>query len=141
LRYDTRRYKRYRIPLPIRFSLISGEDRRRFTRFFQTKLWDIGLGGLSLITPSLRLDGIHFIYDSVPTVRNQIMMQIQLPTEETPLTALGFAVRAKAVKVNQRQYYLMGIHFLQISESHGARLRSFIERVRMVKPETEVKDS
>ena len=124
---NTRKFKRYRIPVPMRFNLISGEDRRHFTRFYRTRLLDIGLGGVSVLTPTLRLDGLHFFYDLIPTVRNRIMMQIHLPNQMDPVTALGYAIQGRIVRAKGRRAYMVGIHFLQISEAHGQRLRAFIE--------------
>jgi len=129
LQKEKRRYRRYRLSLPMRFVVISGENRRRCTRFFRTRTWDIGLGGISFITPRLRLDGLHLFYDLIPTVRNQILIQIHLPDGGTPLTALGYAIRGQIVRVRQRRAYLVGIHFLQVSQAHGHRLRKFLEAV------------
>jgi hypothetical protein len=138
VRLDTRKFVRYRVSLPLRFSIISGEDRRRISRFYTTKLWDIGLGGVSVLTPVLKLDGLHFFYDVIATVRNQIMMQIRLPNEDAPITALGHSIRGQMVKVRGKQAYLVGIHFLQISEEHGKRLRAFIENVQRSKPQPSI---
>jgi c-di-GMP-binding flagellar brake protein YcgR len=111
----------------MRFNLISGEDRRHFTRFYRIRLLDIGLGGVSVVTPTLRLDGLHFFYDLIPTVRNRIMMQIHLPNQMEPVTALGYAIQGRIVRVQGRRAYMVGIHFLQISEAHGERLRAFVD--------------
>jgi c-di-GMP-binding flagellar brake protein YcgR len=124
---DTRKHLRFRLPLRMRFALISGEDRRKVSKFYRTTLWDISLGGVSIISPVLRLDGIHFFYNAIPTVRNQIMMQIYLPRQNDPLVALGYAVQGRRVRVKGKKAYLIGIHFLQINEQQGQRLRSFIE--------------
>jgi hypothetical protein len=138
VRLDTRKFARYRVSLLMRFSIISGEDRRRISRFYTTKLWDIGLGGVSVLTPILKLDGLHFFYDLIPTVRNQIVMQIHLPDENAPITALGHAIRGQMVRVNGKKAYLVGIHFLQISENHGKRLRAFIETVQRSTPQPSI---
>jgi hypothetical protein len=126
---NQRQFKRFRIPVSVRFVLISGEDRRHSSRFFHTRLWDIGLRGVSFIAPSLTLEGINFFYDTIPTVRNKILMQIQLPEKHGTITALGEAVHSRAVQIIEREAYLVGIHFLQISESHGAKLRAFLNGV------------
>ncbi len=123
---DTRRFPRYRVALPMRFSLISGEDRRRVSRFYRTTVRDLGLGGVSIVTPVLKLDGIHFFYNSIPTVRNQIMMQIYLRKEDPPLVALGYAAQGRVVRIKDRKAYLVGINFLQINEVQGKRLRGFL---------------
>lgn len=111
----------------MRFALISGEDRRKVSKFYRTTLWDIGLGGVSIISPVLKLDGIHFFYNVIPTVRNQIMMQICLPGQNDPLVALGYAVQGRVVRIKGKKAYLIGIHFLQINEQQGQRLRNFIQ--------------
>lgn len=123
---DTRKYPRYRVELPMRFSLISGEDRRQVSRFYRTTLRDLGLGGVSIVTPVLRLDSIHLFYNSIPTVRNQIIMQISLPGEEAPLVALGYAAQGRVVRIRGKKAYLVGINFLQINETQGQRLRKFL---------------
>jgi hypothetical protein len=119
----------------MRFSLISGEDRRRISKFYTTRLWDIGLGGVSILTPRLKLDNIHFFYDAIRTVRNQIMMQISLPGQDAPITALGYAAQGRVVNLKGRQACLVGIHFLQISEAHGERLRVFVETLARSQPQ------
>lgn len=111
----------------MRFSLISGEDRRYVSRFYRTTVRDLGLGGVSIVTPVLKLDGIHFFYNSIPTVRNQIMMQIFLPGEDLPLVALGYAAQGRVVRIQERKAYLVGINFLQINPSQGQRLRKFLQ--------------
>lgn len=121
-----RKYKRFRIPLSMRFLVISGEDKRRFSRFRRIRVWDIGLGGVSILTPVLRIDGLHMFYDLIPTVRNHVMMQIEIPDSGEPITALGQAVQGRVMRIKGRKAYLVGIHFLQISESHGRRLRSYL---------------
>lgn len=127
---DTRKHPRYRVSLPMRFSLISGEDRRHVSRFYRTRLWDIGLGGVSIVTPILTLDGVHFFYNAIPTVRNQIMMQIYLPGQQAPLVALGYAAQVRAVRIKGKKAYLVGIHFLQVNQQQGLRLREFLERLK-----------
>ncbi len=126
---DTRKYPRYRVALPMRFSLISGEDRRCVSRFYRTTVRDLGLGGVSIVTPVLKLDGIHLFYNSIPTVRNQIMMQIFLPGEDLPLVALGYAAQGRVVRIQDRKAYLVGINFLQINETQGQKLRRFLEKL------------
>lgn len=130
LEQDTRKYPRYRVSLPMRFSLISGEDRRRVSRFYRTTVRDLGLGGVSIVTPVLKLDGIHLFYNSIPTVRNQIMMQIYLPGENLPLVALGYAAQGRVVRIQDRKAYLVGINFLQINENQGQRLRGFLQSLK-----------
>lgn len=126
---DQRRFRRFEISIPMRFVLVSGEDRRRSSRFYSTNLWDIGLRGISLVTPVLTLDNIHFFYNSIPTLRNRILMQILLPGKHGTVTALGHAIHSRTLQTSERKAYLVGIHFLQISESHGARLRAFLDEV------------
>lgn len=126
---DTRKYPRYRVALPMRFSLINGEDRRRVSRFYRTTVRDLGLGGVSIVTPVLKLDGIHLFYNSIPTVRNQIMMQIFLPGEDLPLVALGYAAQGRVVRIQDRKAYLVGINFLQINETQGQKLRRFLQKL------------
>lgn len=124
---NSRKSSRPRITLPVRFILISGEDRRKTSRFYNTRTWDVSLRGIAFTTPTLKLDGIHFFYDSIPTVRNQILVQIQTPGEKEPITALGYSAQVKRITSKEREVYLVAFHFLQISESHGGRLRDLIE--------------
>ena len=124
---EARKHKRFRVPLVMRVRLISGEDRRQTSRLYRTHSRDISLGGVSIITPVLRLDGLHFLYNRLPTVRNQMLMKLSIPDDPKPVVALGYALHARTVKFNGRQAYVVGIHFLQISEGHGERLRSFLD--------------
>jgi hypothetical protein len=126
---NQRVFKRFRIPIPMRFILISGEDRRLCSRFYSTTLWDLGLRGVSFTTPELALDGIHFFYNSVPMVRNRILMRIQLPDAYGTVTAMGHAVHTQILQDRERRTYLVGIHFIQMNESNGAKFRTFLSDV------------
>lgn len=124
---DTRRHRRFRVPLLMRFALVSGEDERRISRFYRIKIRDISLGGVSILSPVLKLDGIHFFYNTIPQVRNRMIMQIYLPKKEPPVTALGYAAQGRIVRVGGKKAFLIGIHFLQINEEQGERLRAFLQ--------------
>jgi hypothetical protein len=78
----------------------------------------------------MRLDGLHFLYDHLPTVRNQLLLKIFISDEPKPITALGYGLHSRSVQFNGRRLYIVGVHFLQISEDHGERLRGFLDQMQ-----------
>lgn len=115
--------------LPIRFMLLCVDDRRRNSGFKHSCTWDISLGGVSILTPIVVLDDLHFVEIPIPTICNQIIMQIYFYEKRKPVTALGMKLHRQVVLVNGHEAYHIGINFLQMSRPDGLNLKVFLNDV------------
>lgn len=120
---ECRRYKRFKFNRPAKIMLIDGNNKNRRSGFFHLRTWDISLSGASILTPLFSLDSFSFFYDQIPIIPNLILMKLNIWQNEKPITALGYAVHCRLLRINGHEKYCVGINFLQTGRLDGHRLR------------------
>jgi hypothetical protein len=88
---DRRKKERSSPVATVVFTVRSGKDPKRVSSPVTGTVRDFSPSGMSVVTPRIAPDGIHIMYDTLMTCRNQIDATI-LPSGKAPIRVRGIVV-------------------------------------------------
>ncbi len=106
---DRRRKERTQPVATVVFTVRSGKDPRRVSSPVTATLRDFSASGMSVVTPRIAPDGIHIMYDTLMTCRNQIDATV-FPEGLPPVRVQGIVSWFRGVEVPPG-FYIFGMKF------------------------------
>jgi hypothetical protein len=95
-------------------------------------LRDVSASGLSMETSQIVVDGLHISYDRVPTVKNRLYLQWELPTGRA-IKAVGETMWYERVSA-AAPLFVVGLRFIDMSREDREAFKGFLEAHVLERP-------
>ena len=113
--------------VPLRYRIISGQSRKQ-SRPKEAKTRNLSITGLCAMVETMDIDNLNMVFDDTPLKRNSILLEIFIPGQEKPLTAIGEVRWFERSKSSESKYnYHVGIKFLKITEKDKSIIAEYIK--------------
>ncbi|KAF0123301.1 MAG: hypothetical protein FD151_352 [bacterium] len=125
-RFDKRKYARINTALDTRFVIISqGTDRDIFSRTMQAKTKSISISGVSLVTNTVQVEGLHICSSISGMAKNKLKLEIDLPSNYKTITPIGEVCWYDLIPESEEYLYNVGVSFIELSEEDSEVLNRF----------------
>lgn len=125
---EKRKFLRLEDPLDVTIKLVPSLEPPQPPPLFYVKSRNISREGICLETKFIAIDGFKLIAGSPGARENRLDIAIQFVPDEPPFRALGELAWYDVVPDSRDFIYLMGVEFLEISDTGKERLTNFLKR-------------
>jgi hypothetical protein len=112
--------------LPMRFRIVSGKDGKE-SRSVRALTRNLSVAGLCAGVETTQVDDLHMAFDQDPLMRNKILLEISIPGQTQPVSAIGEVRWVELSTSGDRYKYDAGIKFLRISDQDKYKIAQYIK--------------
>jgi len=127
LRTDRRRFKRYRLELPLKFRLYLPSSPDVSSPFHSAQLYDLSQSGMRMLTNIVQSGSLHILHPET-TAAEQCHLEIEVPDDERTLVMIGKVVWYDRNTEEHPYSFRVGIAFVDVGSENLQRLQSLIRR-------------
>ncbi len=127
---ERRKFPRISEELVFRYFVVSGKDKKVYSKPRVAKTKDISLGGLNFKTKELIVDGLHISSETTPKgpLRNYLVLQLQLPGFSSNIKVSAEVAWYEVVEKSPSPTYAVGIKFINMAPEHRKSINKYVKK-------------
>jgi hypothetical protein len=123
---EKRKFQRLDAPLDVTLTVLPGEEPAEVLRPFKAKTLNISPEGICLETSHIMLGTVNVLSGSPGAREHRLQMDIELPSAEEPLRAVGEVCWYDISRESDDFGYQVGVVFLSLEGDGVQQLRAFL---------------
>lgn len=117
--------KFYDAVVPLRYRITSAQTGRQ-SQFYRTTTRQLSLSGVCIEVETMVVDTIDMVFDDTPIKRNTLELEISIPGQASPVSAVGEVHWAERFPGKDGYLYHVGIQFIKIAPQDLRTIAQFI---------------